>query len=64
MVVRLCQEKIFVPNSYSSKEIMTEEPVITVNWVTEGFDRCCVGFLPRRYVPDAAIYDGVLCQMT
>jgi len=64
MVVRLCRKTILVPDSYSSKEIMREVPVITVNWVTEGFDHCHVGFLPRLYVPNATIYDGVLCQVT
>ncbi len=31
--------------------------------VTDSFDRCRVGFLPCQYVPDAAVYDGVLCQV-
>jgi hypothetical protein len=31
--------------------------------VTDGFDCCCVGFLPHQYVPDAAVYDGILCQV-
>ena len=31
--------------------------------VTVGFDCCRVGFLPHQYVPNAAIYDGVLCQV-
>jgi hypothetical protein len=31
--------------------------------VMDGFDCCCVGFLLCQYVPDAAIYDGVLCQV-
>jgi hypothetical protein len=26
-------------------------------------DCCRVGFLLRQYVPDAAIYDGILCQV-
>jgi hypothetical protein len=56
--------KILVLDSYSGEDIMREEPVITVNWVTEGFDCCRVGFLPCPYVPDAAIYNGVLCQVT
>ncbi len=33
------------------------------NAVTDGFDHCRMGFLPCQYVPDAAIYDGVLCQV-
>ena len=63
MVARLRCKKILVPDSYSSKEIMREVPVISVNWVTEGFDHCHMGFLPRPYVPNATIYDGVLCQV-
>ncbi len=31
--------------------------------VMDGFDRCCVGFLPHQYVPNATVYDGVLCQV-
>ncbi len=31
--------------------------------VMDGFDCCRVGFLPRQYVPDATVYDGVLCQV-
>ena len=64
MVVHLRREKILVLDNYSGEEIIREEPVITVNWVMEGFDCCRVGYLPRPYVPNAAIYDGVLCQVT
>jgi hypothetical protein len=31
--------------------------------VMDGFDCCRVEFLPRQYVPDTAVYDGVLCQV-
>jgi hypothetical protein len=31
--------------------------------VTGSFDCCRVGFLLCQYVPDAAIYDGVHCQV-
>jgi hypothetical protein len=31
--------------------------------VMDSFDSCRVGFLPHQFVPDAAIYDGVLCQV-
>ncbi len=31
--------------------------------VMDGFDCCCMGFLPHQYVPNAAVYDGVLCQV-
>ena len=63
MVVCIRRKKIRVPDSYSGKEIMREELVTTVNWAMECFDCCHVGFLPRPYVPDAIIYDGVLCQV-
>ncbi len=31
--------------------------------VTDGFDCCHVGFLLCQYVPNAAVYDGILCQV-
>ena len=43
---------------------MREETAITVNWVTDGIDRCRVGFLPRAYMLDDAIYNGILFQAT
>ena len=42
---------------------MKEETAYTVNWVTDGQDRCRVGFLPRSYVAQGTLYDGVLCQV-
>jgi hypothetical protein len=57
IVVRLCRKEIL------GKGNMREETAITVNWVTNGFEQCRVGFLPLSYVPDAAIYDGALCQV-
>jgi hypothetical protein len=41
-----------------------EEKAIEVVWVTEGMDRCRVGFLPRHMVRHAARYNGVLAQVT
>ena len=41
-----------------------EETAIAVYWVTEGIDRCRVGFLPRHLTMRAARYDGVLAQIT
>ncbi len=41
-----------------------EETVITVIWVTDGVDRCRVGFLPRHMVHHATRYDGALAQVT
>jgi hypothetical protein len=42
---------------------MREETTITVNWVTDGVDRCRVGFLPKLFVATGLVYDGVLCQI-
>ena len=62
--VHLCMERILVPNFLAGKAKKHEEMAITVNWVTDGVDRCCVGFLPQAYALERAIYDGVLCQVT
>ena len=58
--VRLHNEEILVPDG---KANMRKETAITVNWVTNGFEQCRVGFLPLPYVPNAARYDGALCQV-
>jgi hypothetical protein len=41
-----------------------EETVIAAIWVTDGIDRCRVGFVPRHMVRHAAKYDGALAQVT
>jgi hypothetical protein len=41
-----------------------EEKAIEMVWVTEGMDRCCVGFLPRHMVRHAARYNGALTHVT
>jgi hypothetical protein len=41
-----------------------EETAIAAVWVTDGMDRCRVGFLPRHMVKHAARYDGSLVQVT
>ena len=41
-----------------------EETAITAIWVTDGIDRCRVGFVPRHMVRHAARYDGALAQIT
>ena len=61
VVVRLRREQILVPNKLGKGE--KEETAYTVNWVTDGQDRCRIGFLPRAYVEQGGIYDGVLCQV-
>jgi hypothetical protein len=42
---------------------MKEETAITVNWVSDGVDCCCVGFLPHAYIVQGEIWDGILCQV-
>ena len=41
-----------------------EETAIAAVWVTDGMDRCRVGFLQRHMVPYAARFDGALAQVT
>jgi hypothetical protein len=63
IVVRLRRKEILVPDDVLGKGSMREETAITVNWVTNKFEQCRVGFLPLSYVPNAAVYDGALCQV-
>jgi hypothetical protein len=42
---------------------MKEETAITVNWVSDGIDCCCIGFLPRAFVVQGSLWDGILCQV-
>ncbi len=64
IVVRLHKERILVPNFLTGNGKMREETAITVNWVTDGIDRCPVGFLPRAFTLDDVIYNGILFQAT
>jgi hypothetical protein len=41
-----------------------EETAIAAIWVTDGIDRCRVGFVPRHMVRHAARYGGALVQVT
>lgn len=41
----------------------TEESAIGVYWVTDGVDRCLVGFLPRHCIPHYQMYDGRVAQV-
>ena len=41
-----------------------EETAIAAYWVTDGEDRCRVGFLQRHMVAYASRYDGALAQVT
>ncbi len=56
MVVRLRKVQLMVEGR--------EEKAIAAIWVTDGMDRCRVGFLPRHMVKHAAHYDGSLAQVT
>lgn len=40
-----------------------EEPAIAAYWVTDGVDRCRVGFLPKRYIKFKDNFDGKLAQV-
>ena len=62
-VVRIQKEQILVEDFKAGKGKMKEETALTVNWVSDGIDRCRVGFLPKAYVPHAKLWDGVLCQV-
>ena len=41
-----------------------EETAIAAHWVTDGVDRCRVGFLPRCAVKNKDAFDGKLAQIT
>jgi len=56
MVVRLRKVQVLVDGC--------EETAIACYWVTDGVDRCRVGFLMRHMVKHAARYDGALAQVT
>ena len=40
------------------------ETAIAAHWVSDGIDKCRVGFLGREFVKDAEKYDGKLVQVT
>jgi hypothetical protein len=40
-----------------------EETALAVYWVTDGIDRCRVGFLPRHFIKHKKQYDGKLAQV-
>ena len=61
-VIRIRKEQILVEDFKAGKGKMKEETALTINWVSDGIDRCRVGFLPKAYVPHAKLWDGVLCQ--
>ena len=40
-----------------------EESALAVIWISDGIDRCCVGFLPRHLVKQWQEYDGRIAQV-
>ncbi len=56
MVVRLRKVQVVVEGQ--------EETAIACYWVSDGIDRCRVGFLMRHMVVHARRYDGALAQVT
>mgnify|MGYP002654568360 CR=1 FL=1 len=63
VVVRIRKEQILVPDFISGMGTKKERTALTVNWVSDGIDRCRVGFLPHAYVAQGKMWDGVLCQV-
>ena len=60
-VVRIQREQILMEDL--TGKMKEEEMALTINWASDSIDRCCVGFLPKAYVPHANLWDGVLCQV-
>ena len=56
VVVRLRKVQVLVDGK--------EETAIAGYWITDGMERCRVGFLQRHMVKYAARYDGALAQVT
>ena len=44
-------------------EMGNEESALAVYWISDGIDRCCVGFLPRHLVKQWQQYDGRIAQV-
>ena len=55
-LLRLGKEQIMVDG--------VEETAVACYWVTDGVDRCRVGFLKRHMVKHARRFDGALVQVT
>jgi hypothetical protein len=63
VLVKLRREQILKTDAMAGGGKMKEETAITVNWVSNGTDCCQVGFLPRAFVMQGSLWDGVLCQV-
>jgi hypothetical protein len=62
VVIRLCCIQVIIPSKNGGPG--QEVTAVAVYWVTDGIDRCPVGFLPAHMVKYATRYDGVLAQVT
>jgi hypothetical protein len=56
-VVRIRQVQI------PGEETGTEESALACYWISDGIDRCRVGFLPRHLVKQWREYDGRIAQV-
>jgi hypothetical protein len=65
ILVKLRREQILVPDAIAGGGggELNLERANTVNWVSDGIDCCCIGFLPRAFVVQGSVWDGVLCQV-
>jgi hypothetical protein len=63
VLVKLQREQILVPDFIAGGGELKEKMAITVNWVSDRIDCCCIGFLPCAFVAQGSIWDGVLCQV-
>jgi hypothetical protein len=63
VLVRVRKEQILVPDNIAGKGKMKEQTALTVNWVSDGIDRCRVNFLPQAYNAQGRLWNGVLCQV-
>jgi hypothetical protein len=50
ILIKLCREKILMLDAIAREGKMKEETAITVNWVSDGINHCCIGFLPYAFL--------------
>jgi len=54
----------YVFELYFSLESEKEEDAVAAYWVTDGIERCRVGFLPRYLLGKKKAFHGILVQVT
>ena len=47
----------------AGEETATEKSALACYWISDGIDRCCVGFLSRHLVKQWREYDGRIAQV-